>query len=90
VENALKRSPARYRDTTRDYTQDDLKAYYSILTQTIDIIRSAAGKGKSLEEIQKEDLLKAYRAYDSQRFSFINADFWAEILYKDAAQPSGC
>ncbi len=70
----------------RDYTKDELKEYYSTLAQTIDIIRSAAGKGKSLEEIQKEDLLKAYRAYDSQRFSFINADFWAEVIYKDAAR----
>jgi glyoxylase-like metal-dependent hydrolase (beta-lactamase superfamily II) len=37
----------------RDYTKDELKEYYLTLAQTIDIIRSAAGKGKSLEEIQK-------------------------------------
>jgi glyoxylase-like metal-dependent hydrolase (beta-lactamase superfamily II) len=67
----------------RDYSKTDLRNYQRMVVETVDIIQNAIKDGKTLEEIRKEDLLKAYRSFDNKRFEFINADFWTEIIYKD-------
>ena len=67
----------------RDYTKNDLKEYYKMVTETISIVTKAIDKGKTLEQILIDDILKDYRHYDNKRFEFINADFWIETIYKD-------
>ena len=71
----------------RDYTRDNLKDYYKMVTETIAIVTESVHEGKTLEKIQQEDVLKNYRSYDSERFQFINADFWIKTIYKDLASP---
>ena len=70
----------------RDYTKEDLKEYYSMVNETIAIVKEKIEQGKSLVEIQKENSLKSYRSYDSKRFDFINADFWIETIFKEISK----
>jgi cyclase len=70
----------------RDYSKDDLIGYFLMVTQTIALVRAEILKGKNLEEIQKQDVLRKYRSYDSERFPFINADFWIKTIYQDFAK----
>jgi cyclase len=67
----------------RDYTKNDLKEYYRMVTETVSIVKEAIDEGKTPEQILKDDILKDYRFYDNERFEFINADFWIETIYKD-------
>jgi glyoxylase-like metal-dependent hydrolase (beta-lactamase superfamily II) len=67
----------------RDYTKEDLNNYYSMINETIAIVREKIEQGKSLVEIQEENALERYRSYDSKRFDFINADFWIETIFND-------
>ena len=70
----------------RDYTKDDLKKYYTMVVETIDIVKKEFGNGKSLEQMQEEDILKEYRSFDSDVFKFINADTWIEIIFNDISK----
>ena len=72
----------------RDYRKTDLKKYYSMVIETIGILKNAIRDGRTLEEIREGNLLGAYRSFDNKRFDFINADFWAEIVYKDLRKRS--
>ncbi|MFC2136017.1 MBL fold metallo-hydrolase [Bacteroidota bacterium] len=66
----------------RDYTKDDMKEYYSMVIETITIVKKAIAEGKTLKQIQQEDVLKDYSFYNSERFKFINADLWIETIFK--------
>ena len=68
----------------RDYTKEDMKEYYSMIIETIAIVKKAISEGKTLEQIQKEDVLKDYSSYNSERFEFINTGLWIETIFNSS------
>jgi cyclase len=59
-------------------TLDDLKAYQTMLTECIELVRSRIASGKTLSEIQAEGLPEKWRDAGS---GFIKAENWIEEIY---------
>ena len=61
----------------------DLHAYYSMLIETTDLIRSGIAKGLSLDEAKKAGFPEKWKGWGS---GFISADRYIETLYKSYAK----
>jgi len=61
-------------------TMEDLKNYIEMVETTIGIVRKEMTAGKSLEEIQKADVLKNWSEW-GKFFEFITKDSWIEDIF---------
>ncbi len=56
----------------------DLKEYFSMLNDTIGMVKQAKSAGKSLADVQKQGFGEKYKEWGS---GFINSDAWTEIIF---------
>ncbi len=56
----------------------DLATYREMVVQTTDVVRRETARGRPLEEIQKDDILEAWKDWDG---SFKRSD-WIEFIYR--------
>lgn len=64
----------------------DLQTYLTMLKETSTAVQDSIKKGQTLEQIKAAKLFEA--KYSSWSWGFINADIWAEILYRSYAKPA--
>jgi hypothetical protein len=64
-------------------TPDDLKKFVDMLKQTRGLVADALAKGKTVEEMKKEQLLAKFGEFGK---GFIKADEWIEVLHADLQQ----
>jgi len=64
----------------RDYTMDDLKDYRRMLQTTIGIVQREMQAGRSLEQIQKAQVLKEWESW-GEFLKFLNCDTWIESIF---------
>ena len=64
----------------------DLQTYLTMLKETSGAVQTAIKKGQTLEQIKAAKLFDA--KYSSWSWGFINADTWAEILYRSYTKPA--
>lgn len=67
----------------RDYTIEDLKKYRRMIFKTIDIVKEEMLKGKSLEEMKKENILKDWENWG---IGPIKCNDWVEMIYKSLSK----
>lgn len=60
------------------YTMSEFREHNNILEETIEVIKKEKNKGKSLEQLQKEEILEEWADYG---WRFINEDRWIETIY---------
>ncbi len=66
----------------RDLTMDGLKKYRSDLQAMIDIVRKECGRGRTAEDMIKDDILKAYKDEYSQ-LDWLGPDSWLRRVYNE-------
>lgn len=64
----------------RDYTMNDLKDYRRMLQTTIGVVQREVEAGKSLEQIQKAQILKKWESW-GDFLNFLNCDTWIESIF---------
>jgi cyclase len=64
-------------------TVEDLKNYYAMLNETMDIVKKQIVAGKTLDEIKTNGLPEKYKSFG---VGFINTGRWIEAIYRDAAK----
>jgi glyoxylase-like metal-dependent hydrolase (beta-lactamase superfamily II) len=67
-------------------TLNDLKAFQSMLRETIEAVRERAKAGKSLDEAQKEGLGEKWKDWGG---GFISTERWIETIYADLKAKAG-
>lgn len=65
----------------RDVTLDEVMEYRQMLLKTIARVRAEMEKGRSIEEMQRANVLKEWQSW-GQFLSFLNTDYWIESIYK--------
>ena len=65
----------------RDLTMKGVKDYQKMLLTTIDIVKKGMKSGKSVEVMQKEQLLKDYELY-SKFLNGLDTDYWINAIYE--------
>ena len=60
-------------------TVDDLKLYHRMLVETIDVVRTQAAAGKTLEQIKAAGLPETWKSWGT---GFIKTDQWIELIYR--------
>jgi glyoxylase-like metal-dependent hydrolase (beta-lactamase superfamily II) len=60
-----------------DCDMADYRAFHDMLVKTTEIVRAEIEKGKTLEELQEEDVLADYASFDGD---YVNRDGWIEYL----------
>ena len=59
-------------------TMDDLKAYHTLIVDSVKIIQNGMKDGKSLDDLKKAGLPEKFKAAGS---GFIKTEMWIEIVY---------
>ena len=65
----------------RNLQKKDLLPYKDMIEKTLAIIEKEVKKGKSLEQMQKEDILKSCRKWDGVLFRELDANGWITMIY---------
>jgi cyclase len=65
----------------RNLQKKDLMPYKDMIKKTLAIIEKEIKKGKSLEQMQKEDILKSWRKWDGVLFRELDANGWITMIY---------
>ena len=65
----------------RNLQKKDFIPYKEMIEKTLAIIVKESEAGKSLEQMQKEDILKSWRKWDGVLFRELNADRWISMIY---------
>lgn len=63
----------------RDCSMADFRQFHNMLIQTSEIVKTELAKGKSVETLQKDDVLKDFRSYEG---AYTSTDAWIEYLAK--------
>jgi len=69
----------------RDLTMEGVKKYKKMLLSSIAAVKAGMKTGKSVEEMQKENILKNYESYNDFLY-WLNTDYWIGAVnkcYKD-------
>jgi len=61
--------------------RNELKIYKNMIEKTLDIIEKNIKKGKSLEQMQKEDILKDWKKWNGVLFKELDANMWIQMIY---------
>lgn len=65
----------------RDYTLNELIAYRKMLKTTIAKVRAEMGKGRSIEDMKRANVLEKWKSW-GEFLSFLDTDYWIECVYK--------
>jgi ankyrin repeat protein len=65
----------------RELTWDGVRGYREMLLTTVEIVKKGIEAGKSIEDLQKERVLKDYEFY-GELLDFLNADNWIGNVYR--------
>ena len=65
---------------------DDMKKFVSMLKETLAVVDKGIKQGKSLEQMQKENVLAPWQKWSGD---FIKSDAWLETLYNDLTGKKG-
>jgi cyclase len=65
----------------RNLQKKDLPPYKDMIEKTLAVIEKEIKKGKSLEQMQKDDILKSWRKWDGVLFRELNANGWTTMIY---------
>jgi glyoxylase-like metal-dependent hydrolase (beta-lactamase superfamily II) len=65
---------------------DDLKKFVTMLKETLAVVDKGVKQGKSLEQMQKENILAPW---DKWNGGFLKTDTWLETLYNDLTGKKG-
>ncbi|MEI6614481.1 MAG: MBL fold metallo-hydrolase [Chrysiogenales bacterium] len=65
----------------RNLQKKDLIPYKDMIEKTLAVIENEIKKGKSLEQMQKEDILKNWRKWDGVLFRELDANGWITMIY---------
>ncbi len=65
-----------------DYTITELKNYYDMAKNTVNVVRSAKEKGKSLQELIDGNVLNKWDSWSSDTSQYRNKKFWIETIYE--------
>ena len=60
-----------------DFTKDYIKEYHKMLTATGDIVKKGLASGKTVEQLQEENVLKAWESYGT---GFVTQNFWIQTI----------
>lgn len=60
-----------------DCTMSEFRRFHEMLVRTRDIVRAGVEKGKTVEQLRKEDVLAGYASYES----YMSRNGWLETLY---------
>lgn len=60
-------------------TMDDLKAYHSLIVESVKVIQDGMKAGKSLDDLKKAGLPEKFKAAGS---GFIKTEMWIEIVHR--------
>lgn len=71
----------------KDFAMAGVKDYRKMLSKTIKIVKAGKKAGKSIEDMQKEKVLKKYEKY-GELLNFVGPDYWIGAVYKSLEQPS--
>jgi glyoxylase-like metal-dependent hydrolase (beta-lactamase superfamily II) len=66
----------------RDYTVEDLRGYHDMVRRTIGLVQRAAEESRTLEDMKEAKLLEEWESWNHPKFTWINADFWIETVYR--------
>jgi len=64
---------------------DDIRKFVAMMKETREVVAAQVRKGKTLEEIQKANLLAKWN--DAYGKNYIKPDVWVETLYDDLIHP---
>lgn len=62
-----------------DGDMEDYRAFHNMLVETTEIVRAGLAAGKTMEELQEEDILADYASFDGD---YVVRDGWIEYLAK--------
>lgn len=65
----------------RDSTFEDVKDYQKMLLTTIEIVKKGMKKGKSINDLQKEKVLKDYEVWGTF-LTFLDTNYWIGAIYR--------
>jgi glyoxylase-like metal-dependent hydrolase (beta-lactamase superfamily II) len=65
----------------RNLQKKDLMPYKDMIEKTLAIIEKVIKKGTSLEQMQKDDILKGWRKWDGVLFKELDANGWITMIY---------
>ena len=65
-----------------ELSMKELKNYQKTLLSTIEIVKNGMKAGKSMEDMQREKLLKNYESYNTF-IPELNTDYWISIIYRN-------
>jgi len=80
VQKIIKEFPADVTFITghgRDLSMQDLKAYHQMIIETSDIVKKALAGGRSMEAIQKENILNKWESWGT---SFVTTNIWIQTI----------
>lgn len=63
------------------YTKEEYRNWYSLMKESIEIIKSKINEGKTLEEIQKENLPEKFKHFDVKP-RFVSTEKWILSIYQ--------
>ncbi len=65
----------------RPMKRDEVTIYGNMIQSTLDIIVENINQGKSLEQMQKDDILKDWKNWNGVLFKELDADMWMAMIY---------
>lgn len=65
----------------KDLDIEGLKHYRAMLRESIRIVKAAMAKGKSLDQMKKEKILKKYESYNTY-LDWLNTDYFTGAVYR--------
>jgi glyoxylase-like metal-dependent hydrolase (beta-lactamase superfamily II) len=65
---------------------DDMKRFVTMLKETLAVVDKGLKQGKTLEQLQKEDVLAPWQKWSGD---FVKTDTWLETLYNDLTGKKG-
>lgn len=63
--------------------RNDIKIYKNMIEKTLDIVVKNIKKGKSLEQMQKDDILKDWKKWNGVLFKELDANRWISMIYSN-------
>lgn len=64
----------------RDLSLDDLRTYRKMIAETTKLVTEAVERGKTAEQMKKEDILKDWEDWNNKRHTWINTDLWIDTI----------
>ena len=65
----------------KDLSKKGVRDYYAMLVTTINMVKKAKKAGKTIEEMQRQGILKDYESYNTF-LDWLTTDYWIDAVYK--------